>query len=42
MLFTTFAPLAIQKLETEEFLAEKVFKYRMYFDCNCIESKNAL
>ena len=27
------------ELATEEYIAEKVFKYLITFDCNCIKSK---
>ena len=34
-LFTIFCPPAMLKLVTEEFIAEKVFKYLISFDYNC-------
>ena len=38
-LFTIFGPPAIQKLATEEFITEKVFKYLISFDYNCRKLK---
>ena len=42
VLFTIFGPPAMLKLATEEFLAEKVYKYPISFDYNCKKSKTYL
>ena len=43
VLSTTFDPPAMQKLATQEFIAEKVFKYiSISFDYNCRKSKTSL
>ena len=40
VLFTTaFGSPAMQKVATEEFITEKVFKYLISFDYNCRKSK---
>ena len=41
-LFMIFGPPAMQKLATEEFITEKVFKYLISFDYNCRKSKTYL